>query len=208
VPLIAAPAGLKHASRIPLSGFLGGNEIMTRTIIGTAALIGSLAFGATALAADYGSSGTADATSAAAKADMMDTNKDGKISAEEHAAGAKSMFTAMDTNGDGKVTAVEMDAYHAMKKDTWDKDSHRMSSAEKIKMIDTDGDGAISAAEHDAASQSMFSKMDTDHDGNLTATEMKAGHKRMLSDASSATKSTTPSTTTTETETKTTTQTQ
>ena len=54
---------------------------MTRTIIGTAALIGSLAFGATAFAADYGSSGTADATSAAAKADMMDTNKDGNISA-------------------------------------------------------------------------------------------------------------------------------
>jgi hypothetical protein len=175
---------------------------MTRTIISTAALIGSIAFGATAFANDYGG------TSADAKADMMDTNKDGNVSADEHAAGAKSMFTAMDTNGDGKVTAVEMDAYHAMKKDSWGKEGRHMTSADKIKAIDTDGDGAISAAEHAAGSQSMFSKMDTNQDGSLTAAEFKAGHKRMVSDASSATKSTTPSTTTTETETTTPTQTQ
>src|SRR5215470_10915127 len=43
---------------------------------------------------------------------MMDTNGDGKISAEEHAAGAKKMFEMMDANHDGKVTAAEMDAAH------------------------------------------------------------------------------------------------
>src|SRR5687768_14229033 len=122
---------------------------MTRSIISTAALIGSIALGATAFAGDYGST---DAKSAEAKADMMDTNNDGIDSADEHAAGAKSKFTAIDTNSDGKMTATEMDAHHAMKKDAWGKDSHHKSSAEKIKTLDTDGDGAISAQEHAAGS--------------------------------------------------------
>ena len=41
---------------------------------------------------------------------MMDTNHDGKISADEHAAGAKKMFEMMDTNKDGKVTFEEAKA--------------------------------------------------------------------------------------------------
>ena len=40
----------------------------------------------------------------------MDTNKDGKVSAEEHAAAAKKMFDMMDANRDGKVSAAEMNA--------------------------------------------------------------------------------------------------
>ena len=46
------------------------------------------------------------------KMQMMDTNKDGMISAAEHSAGVKQMFTKMDVDGDGKVTAAEMDASH------------------------------------------------------------------------------------------------
>lgn len=40
----------------------------------------------------------------------MDSNGDGKISAEEHAAGASAMFAKMDANHDGSVTAEEMKA--------------------------------------------------------------------------------------------------
>ena len=36
----------------------------------------------------------------------MDTNKDGKVSAAEHAAASKKMFETMDANGVGKVTAA------------------------------------------------------------------------------------------------------
>lgn len=39
---------------------------------------------------------------------QMDSNGDGVITAEEHAAGAAKRFSAMDANGDGKVTPDEM----------------------------------------------------------------------------------------------------
>lgn len=42
----------------------------------------------------------------------MDSNGDGKISAEEHAAGAGAMFAKVDANHDGSVTAEEMKAGH------------------------------------------------------------------------------------------------
>jgi hypothetical protein len=57
----------------------------------------------------------------------MDTDKDGIISAAEHAAGARQTFKEMDADTDGQVTATEMDAAHRH--------------------------GAINAAKHEAGSQ-------------------------------------------------------
>jgi Ca2+-binding EF-hand superfamily protein len=109
----------------------------------------------------------------------MDANKDGKLTAAEHAAAAKKMFQAMDANRDGKVTAAEMTAAQptitgnaAQKSD--------MSSADKIKAIDTNADGVLSVEEHAAGSKAMFEKMDTDKDGTLTKAEFDAGHAAML----------------------------
>lgn len=39
---------------------------------------------------------------------QMDSNGDGVITAEEHAASAAERFAAMDTNGDGKLTQDEI----------------------------------------------------------------------------------------------------
>jgi Ca2+-binding EF-hand superfamily protein len=115
--------------------------------------------------------------------EMMDTNGDGKISAEEHAAGAKKMFQTMDADNDSKVTAAEMDAAH--EKITGKPKSvahgHEMSAADKIKMIDSNHDGVLSADEHEAGSKTMFEKMDTDKDGFVTKAEMEAGHAKMMS---------------------------
>ena len=60
----------------------------------------------------YDSSGTGKAMpkmmSSEEKIAKMDTNNDGKLSAAEHAAGAKQMFGKMDKDGDGTLTAQEM----------------------------------------------------------------------------------------------------
>ena len=128
----------------------------------------------------------------------MDSNGDGKITAAEHAAGAKAMFDRMDANHDGNVTAAEMDAGHAMmdrdddmhgmkagekakagKAMDHDMDDMEMSSADKIAKMDTNGDGMLSAAEHEAGAAAMFTEMDSNGDGSLSRAEMKAGHRMM-----------------------------
>jgi hypothetical protein len=111
---------------------------------------------------------------------MMDTNGDHKISADEHAAGARKMFETMDSSKDGKVTAAEMDA--AQPQVTGRKASkHKLSAAEKIKVVDTNKDGILSAEEHEAGSTMVFGKMDADQDGFLTKAELEAGHAKMMS---------------------------
>jgi len=130
----------------------------------------------------FSSAAFADHMGGADKFAAMDTNGDGKISAEEHAAAAKRMFDAMDTDHDGKVTAAEMTAAHAKNESTMGAKSEHseMSSADKIKAIDTNGDGVISAEEHAAGSRAMFERMDTDKDGFLSRAEWDAGHAKLM----------------------------
>lgn len=138
---------------------------------------------------------------------MMDKNGDGKITAAEHAEGAKTTFSKMDANKDGQVTAVEMDAMHDSMKDKGhatartegstteekmaDKKAYdpsgtgksmpkMMSSEEKIAKMDTNNDSKLSAAEYSAGAKDMFSKMDTDSDGTLTAQEIREGQRSMM----------------------------
>jgi Ca2+-binding EF-hand superfamily protein len=105
----------------------------------------------------------------AAPADFehMDGDRDGRISAAEHAAATRQMFEAMDADGDGKVTAAEMEKFSP---------ASGMSAAEKIKVVDTDGDGVLTAAEHAVGSRMMFGSMDANRDGHLSRSEWTAGH--------------------------------
>lgn len=142
----------------------------------------------------------ADAHDDGAMFKKMDSNGDGKVSADEHAAGARKMFETMDSNKDGKVTAAEMTAAHgkmmegkgehAEKAQTSEKGMEHgkeMSAADKIKVVDTNGDGVLTAEEHAAGSKSMFEKMDTNHDGFLSKTEMMAGHAKLMQKPASTT---------------------
>jgi Ca2+-binding EF-hand superfamily protein len=117
--------------------------------------------------------------SANAAFQMMDTNTDGKISPDEHSAGAKRMFETMDANKDGKVTAAEMDGAH--EKVTGKKATKMdMSAADKIKAIDTNSDGVLTAEEHATGSKMVFEKMDADKDGFLSKAELEGGHAKMM----------------------------
>ena len=126
---------------------------------------------------------------------MMDSNRDGAISAQEHAAHAKAMFDKLDANHDGKVIAAELAAGHQM----MTKEvrvirhgpgmpamgmgagmGHGMSSADMIKKMDRSGDGKVSAAEHAAGAQAMFVEADTNKDGNLSKAEKAAHHAAMM----------------------------
>ena len=128
-----------------------------------AALVGSFALSGAALAGDD-------------KLDRLDADKDGKITAAEYTAGAKTSFDKLDANADGKVTAAEMDAAYTTSKPGVGA-AKVPSSAEKIKSLDTDGDGALSSVEHEAGSRTMFDQLDANKDGSLTAEEIKAGHE-------------------------------
>lgn len=110
---------------------------------------------------------------------VMDMNKDGKVSAEEHTAGARSMFEKMDADKDGKVTAAEMTGAHKAVTGKAAKKSD-MSAGDTIKAVDPDGDGILTADEHATASGSMFTQMDIDKDGFLSKKEMAAGHASMM----------------------------
>ena len=85
------------------------------------------------------------------------------------------MFTTMDTNGDGKVTAEEMTTAHG-ESPARSRPQGEMSAAEKIKTIDANGDGMLTAEEHAAGAKTMFERMDTDQDGFVSRAEMAAGH--------------------------------
>ena len=134
-----------------------------------------------ALAALVSSDAIAQPVVAAAVTEFkaMDTNGDGKVTREEHAAGARSMFQKMDANRDGKVTASEMEAAQRAIAGS-DAAPDSLSAADKIKAVDQDGDGVLTAAEHANASRTMFDKMDANRDGVLTPEEMAAGHAAML----------------------------
>lgn len=59
---------------------------------------------------------------------MMDTNHDGMISKEEHAASAEKMFMEADANKDGKLSETEMAAFKKQKMGDYKPASGKMDS--------------------------------------------------------------------------------
>ncbi len=107
----------------------------------------------------------------------MDRDRNGRVTAAEHAAGARAMFQAMDADRDGRVTSDEMTAAQGK---VGSGKRYRMGSAEKIRVIDGNHDGVLSAEEHQAGSEVMFAMMDRNKDGRLTRAEYSAGHAKLL----------------------------
>lgn len=117
---------------------------------------------------------------------QMDANGDGRISAQEHDAGASAMFTRMDANNDGKVSGDETKSMGphgggahggAMKHDGMKHDG--MGHDGMLTKADSNQDGAVTAAEHAAAAKAMFDRMDANQDGRIAGTELDSGHQGM-----------------------------
>lgn len=103
---------------------------------------------------------------------LMDLDKDGRISAQEHANGARQMFESMDADRDGQVTAAEMQAVLQPAAGASEQPGTRSAEA-MIKVVDADGDGRLSAIEHSRATRAQFEKMDPNSDGFLTMAELR-----------------------------------
>lgn len=92
----------------------------------------------------------------------MDTNHDGRISLQEHAAAEQATFNRIDANHDGQLTADEM-----------------RTARLALGVAESSGDErAATAAENAAIAQALFERLDTDHDGRVSTAEMQAAHSR------------------------------
>lgn len=120
-------------------------------------------------------------SSASAKSSPMaraDKNADGFISREE-AAGHPMLekhFDMIDTDKDGKLSQAELQAARQAMQDR-----RKQALEAKFKAADTDGDGALSRAEAEKALQprigKMFETADANKDGKVTREELQAAHK-------------------------------
>lgn len=103
----------------------------------------------------------------------IDANGDGRISAAEHDAHARTMFTTADANRDGAVTADEM--RDAMRTHMGMRMGMR-DGADHMRKADTDRDGRISRAEFTTAHDgdaTRFAAHDGNNDGFISTDEMK-----------------------------------
>lgn len=91
--------------------------------------------------------------------ERLDTDKDGKVTAEEAKAGSAKMFERADRNGDGVITADE--------------------APRLFERIDADGDGKITADELAANAASRIMRADANGDGVVTKEEADAARDKM-----------------------------
>lgn len=92
------------------------------------------------------------------------------LTSASHRASAAKRFELMDTDKDGKVTAAEIGSSRGAESIAW---ASKMTSAkDKIRALDSNRDGVLTAAEYADSSQKMFDTLDVDGDGVLSEAEM------------------------------------
>jgi Ca2+-binding EF-hand superfamily protein len=100
----------------------------------------------------------------------QDVEGGGFLTAAAHQASATKRFELMDTNRDGKVTSSEISASRGAESIAW---ASRLTSAtEKLSQLDTNRDGALTVKEYADSSQKVFDRLDVDGDGVLSDAEM------------------------------------
>jgi Ca2+-binding EF-hand superfamily protein len=108
--------------------------------------------------------------------DLIDADKDGKITAAELAAHRQARFATADTNADGALNAEELTAFQVSQMaEKIAKRSERM-----LQWMDANGDGGLSADEMpDGPSPERLARLDADGDGAITKAEAETAMQRM-----------------------------
>ena len=115
---------------------------------------------------------------------MQDTDGDGFISKDEHAAWAASVFETMDVNNDGRLTRSEYMAVHMCPgQQAGSSQSPMRASADALKAerfarMDTDNNGVVFRDQFLADGQANFAAMDTNGDGKVSMAELRAGYHK------------------------------
>ncbi len=111
------------------------------------------------------------------KFDLLDADKDGKVTKAEMGAARTARVTAADANKDGLMSADEL---AAMRLAEMTERANAMA-AEMITQMDSDGDGLLSVAEMAArpGHAQVFDRIDTDDDGAISRDEADAAADKM-----------------------------
>lgn len=143
-------------------GLLGGAAITLMLTISTAAFAQPWQWGDGNIGPGHGFMGRAD------------SNDDGRISADEAAAAAESVFIAMDADDDGRITPEEYMALRMGFGRGWNAERQATMQAQKearFAEMDADQDGAVSREEFMNAARDHHAAADTDGDGAVTPWE-------------------------------------
>ncbi len=90
----------------------------------------------------------------------IDTNKDGKIDAQEIAAYRDKMFAEANPSGKDGITIQDFE--------TWFWKQHREMMVRAFQRLDADGDGKVTKAEMEAAGDHMLAWLDRNDDGSYS----------------------------------------
>ena len=99
--------------------------------------------------------------------EMLDTNKDGSVGAEEARAAVLEQMKTYDADGDGNLS---LDEFKAM----WAAEMRR-TMVDRFQFHDDDGNGSITTEEMTAPVARMIRMMDRDGDGEISTGDMRHG---------------------------------
>lgn len=116
----------------------------------------------------------------------FDADKDGKVTAEEHAAGLRKIFAEMDLDNDGKITDADlpptMRGRNVLAGDAAGPGrgfGRGMPMMRHLRGADADKDGTVTLDEFLAAARKRFATMDRNTDGAVDKADFDALRKEM-----------------------------